>query len=392
MAADWFDIDYSAFAYDRDFEEDLCIDDFSYDFLAPAPGQAHNAWERQQASEAWNAQAHCDPPDSASHQYAAFFAQGKGTADARVSGDIIDPAEAPFAKHNFSLWSGAKRDDRHEHRANPAPQPARKRALQRARRRAIKNGGTWYKDRRISITKGVKQGLDERLSQDWSERHATCFADDFLFQWVLESMQACKVMCTDVSVIYEVFASLGLCINSKKSAFLFKLVGTEAEAWLAKHRVLAPEGVEAKHVLRYDLFRRCDVPIKHTHVYLGIALTYDSYEEASMRHRLRLAAIQKHRLARILQGRASLNWCVKKQRELIMTGATTMAPPVAMDKQVMALFGHVLTPMAGEKALGSKQGSPPQEMDVDSSRKRPRQTRQFPPKGRGKGRGKPKDK
>ena len=53
MAADWFDIDYSAFAYDRDFEEDLCIDDFSYDFLAPAPGQAHNAWERQQASEAW---------------------------------------------------------------------------------------------------------------------------------------------------------------------------------------------------------------------------------------------------------------------------------------------------------------------------------------------------
>ncbi|CAE7357022.1 RTase, partial [Symbiodinium sp. KB8] len=453
---------------------------------------------------------------------------------------------------------------------------------------------TWYRSeyafgqrgadgytRRISITKGVKQGcviaptiwviltcfvhhrLDERLSPAWSERHATCFADDFLFQWELESMQACKAMCTDVRVIYEVFASLGLCINSKKSAFLLKLVGPEAEAWLAKHRVLAPEGVEAKHVLRYDLFRRCDVPIKHTHVYLGIALTYDSYEEASMRHRLRLAATQKHRLSRILQGRGgltvrcrlrlwrvaiatsmlyathvvgltraslrsahvmmtkhlraimrsprhltqendlaflqsisqdtplqlvlkaigsmldranthtdfpcfavedvmhrlralrcnmisfseapaprgmrltevpasapvftcqicgqhfatlhqvknhegptvvredsavahsdrrvSLNWSVESQRALIMTGATTMAPPVAMDKQVMALFGHVLTPMAGEKALGSKQGGPPQEMEVDSSRKRPRQTRQSPPKGKGKGRGKPKD-
>ena len=88
----------------------------------------------------------------------------------------------------------------------------------------------------------------------------------------------------------------------------------------------------------------------------------------------------------------SLSWCVERQRELTMTGATTMAPPVAMDKQVMALFGHVLTPMAGEKALGSKLGGPPQEMEVDSSRKRPRQTRQSPPKGRGKGRGKPKDK
>ena len=79
--------------------------------------------------------------------------------------------------------------------------------------------------RRISITKGVKQGcviaptiwvimarfvhhrLNERLSADWSERHATCFADDFLFQWVLESQKACKAMCLDVGVIFEVFAS-----------------------------------------------------------------------------------------------------------------------------------------------------------------------------------------
>ena len=36
MAADWCDIDYSAFAYDRAYEEDLCIDDFSHDFLQQA--------------------------------------------------------------------------------------------------------------------------------------------------------------------------------------------------------------------------------------------------------------------------------------------------------------------------------------------------------------------
>ena len=147
MAADWFDIDYSAFVYDRDFEEELCIEDFSHDFLEPAPGLVLNAGNRPQASEAWTAQAHHDQPDSASHQYATFFAQTAGAADARVAGDIIDPAEAPVNRR-FSLWSGAKRDDRHERRANPAPQqPARKRALQRARRRAIKNGGTWYRDR-----------------------------------------------------------------------------------------------------------------------------------------------------------------------------------------------------------------------------------------------------
>ena len=130
-----------------------------------------------------------------------------------------------------------------------------------------------------------------------SEQHATCFADDFLFQWVLESFKACKVMCNDVGVIFDVFASLDLCINSKKSAILMRLVGPEAEAWLVKHRFPAPEGLEAKQVLRYDRHKKRELPIKTTHVYLGIVLTYDAYEEATMQHRLRLAAVHKHRLA-----------------------------------------------------------------------------------------------
>ncbi|OLQ04150.1 hypothetical protein AK812_SmicGene12812 [Symbiodinium microadriaticum] len=460
---------------------------------------------------------------------------------------------------------------------------------------------TWYRSEYALGQRGVDgyTRLDEHLSQDWSKQHATCFADDFLFQWVLESLRACKAMCADVGIIFEVFASLGLCINSKKSAMLLKLVGPEAEAWLAKHRIPAPEGIEAKHVLRYDLYRRSAVPIKHTHVYLGVALTYDSYEEASMRHRLRLATIQKHRLARILQGRGGLTkqcrlrlWrvvistsmlyathvsslrsvhvmmtkhlraimrsprhltqendlaflqrisqdtplqlvlkaigsmldratvptdfpcfanedvmhrlralrcnvislseapiprdirptevppgapvftcqicgqhfatisqvkshegkmhkmVVPMQKPLnasyfatggmptcrfcgetfarwdnlrrhiqhnrcgglrtttipetpvvsasaplgVRTGAATMAPPVSADRQVLALFGHVLTPVAGGTAAGVKQGGQPQEMDVDSSRKRPRQTRQSQPKGKGRGRGKPGNK
>ena len=105
-AADWFDIDYSAFVYDRDFEEELCIEDFSHDFLEPAPGLVLNAGNRPQASEAWTAQAHHDQPDSASHQYATFFAQTAGAADARVAGDIIDPAEAPVNRPVFHYGVG----------------------------------------------------------------------------------------------------------------------------------------------------------------------------------------------------------------------------------------------------------------------------------------------
>ena len=57
MAADWCDIDYSAFAYDRAYEEDLCIDDFSHDFLQQALEPVSDARCVFPASEAARPQA-----------------------------------------------------------------------------------------------------------------------------------------------------------------------------------------------------------------------------------------------------------------------------------------------------------------------------------------------
>ena len=151
MAADWCDIDYSAFAYDREYEEDLCIDDFSHDFLQQASGPAPNARCDHPASEAARPQALFSQPGSADDQYASFFAQGREVVDARVVGDVIDPTEAPLYGKHVQLWRGAKRDDGHDNRAlSQRQQLVRKRALQRARRRAAKDGGTWYKNRWVT--------------------------------------------------------------------------------------------------------------------------------------------------------------------------------------------------------------------------------------------------
>ena len=149
MAADWFDIDYSAFAYDRDFEEDLCIDDFTFDLMAQAPGLTRSARQDFQASEAWCAQALLHQTRTASNQYAEFFAHEPGAADVRVAGDVINPAGVPLQIPAYRLWSGAKRDDRHGKHAQPERQcQTRKRALQRAGRRAAAVGlsghrGSW---------------------------------------------------------------------------------------------------------------------------------------------------------------------------------------------------------------------------------------------------------
>ena len=107
--------------------------------------------QTSQASEAWCAQALLPQTSTASNQYAEFFAHEPGAADARVAGDVIDPAGVPLQIPAYRLWSGAKRDDRHGKHAQPERQcQTRKRALQRARRRAAAVGGAWYRNRWVT--------------------------------------------------------------------------------------------------------------------------------------------------------------------------------------------------------------------------------------------------
>ena len=99
-------------------------------------------------------------PGSRRHQYIIqglliismqISAHGTETVDARVAGDIIDPAEALLRCYNFQLWKGAKQDDRHGICARlERQQLTRKRALQRATRRAALEGGTWYRNRWVT--------------------------------------------------------------------------------------------------------------------------------------------------------------------------------------------------------------------------------------------------
>ena len=65
-----------------------------------------------------------------------------------------------------------------------------------------------------------------------------------------------------------------------------------------------------------------------------------------------------------------------------------MTGPLTGDTQVMALFGHVLTPPPGQTAAAQEA----QQMEVDTTRKRQRQSKQQPAhKGNGKGGGKARE-
>ena len=65
-----------------------------------------------------------------------------------------------------------------------------------------------------------------------------------------------------------------------------------------------------------------------------------------------------------------------------------MTGPLTGDTQVMALFGHVLTPPPGQKTAAQEA----QQMEVDTTRKRQRQSKQQPAhKGNGKGGGKARE-
>ena len=120
-------------------------------------------------------------------------------------------------------------------------------------------------------------------------------------------------------MIFRILQQFGLQVNPDKSSFLVEAKGTEADRWLRKHRVPATE--EGKWCFRYNLFTRGEVPICKSFKYLGVILSYHSYEDQTIAHRLDLAQSHRNRLARVLQGRGGLG--LSQRRRIWLTCVRT---------------------------------------------------------------------
>ena len=139
--------------------------------------------------------------------------------------------------------------------------------------------------------------VEEAIESSWPREQMTLYADDTRCAWRLQSERDLNFMIKRALAVFDVYRKYGMQINPDKSTLIIKLGGTHGARWLKQH-VHVHNGKRMfmlQHGTSY-----VSVPISKQSKYLGIMVSYQNFEQASLQHRLKAAGLARQRLAKVL--------------------------------------------------------------------------------------------
>ncbi len=167
----------------------------------------------------------------------------------------------------------------------------------------------------FSMQKGVRQGcalspylyalfscliydtLAERTNPEWAARAHTLFADDTHIAWTTTSVRDLQFVMTCIQHTFQVFRDFGMRVHPEKSQIIVKVRGSAAIRWVRNHQHRTATGWVLDLGSPHAPLR---IPRVTQMVYLGVVVSYGSFERQSCAYRIKAATGNKHRLARIL--------------------------------------------------------------------------------------------
>ena len=177
----------------------------------------------------------------------------------------------------------------------------------------------WLKDARYHIhhrgidcaidsSRGVRQGckasplewslflcalihaLDEKMpyadAYSWAKEHLITYADDLITLWCLQSHADVSDMLQQIGILLDTLELVGMQVNLDKTAFLIRLSGRKASGILKKLIVKQPTGRWIRIPRQNNettLLRVVDA-----HTYLGTTISFFSFEDQTLSHRLKV--------------------------------------------------------------------------------------------------------
>ena len=147
--------------------------------------------------------------------------------------------------------------------------------------------------------------LMAQTSIHWVVEQLTAYADDFHTAHTMHNARELEKELTKVGIMFDLLEQMGMQVNSKKSAALFRVRGSFAKKWLQKNTAQTKEGLALK--VRRPSGKETLIPIKEEHVYLGVKISFRQLSTPTVQHRRQIVAAAWSRLKPVLCKRSSLS-------------------------------------------------------------------------------------
>ncbi|CAE7251454.1 unnamed protein product, partial [Symbiodinium sp. CCMP2456] len=138
-------------------------------------------------------------------------------------------------------------------------------------------------------------------SQDkWCAEHATLYADDSHLQWEFRSYEQFERSIAELRMVFAVFRRMGMKVNNSKTQAIMSLTGPMKHKIQAKY--VRKPGNE-RHLLLSAGDPTTWIMLVDKAEYLGMIISYDSFESQAVQHRLSKAHQRRWAMASILHTR-----------------------------------------------------------------------------------------
>ena len=145
--------------------------------------------------------------------------------------------------------------------------------------------------------------VNSRLSERWDLEHATVYADDKHLCWEIEGVDSMTRAIKELGVVLQVLREMGMAVSYNKCEAVLSLKGLK-QALVMKKYTKVRNGVT--HLV---IKAGCDVfiPLKSEVAYLGVMLSYGSFEYNTAQHRCKQAWINYKSLRKALRANGVLS-------------------------------------------------------------------------------------